>query len=477
MIAGLAASAALVGLAAAMDRLPYVGAGIGAIGFAAVAIRAPRVALLAYVALLPLQGFVLVDQIGTLPRAVGVVLAATYLVSRLLQLQLRVIPVGGWAFMAFAATSVLWALDPDFALSGVLSLLQQFALALLIADLVSKDLSAVRPVMWAYSLSATLVAVLGSLNLMSQSSAVDGRASVFAEGPAWFATSLMPAFLFLLHESLNRGPKAALALPALFLCGLGLLMSGTRSAWLALAVVIIVFALPRLRAAQRLALVGALSLMTLGSLQLPGILPQLIARTEAALDTGGAGRLAIWQVGLNIVASHPIIGVGYFNFPVAFGPTLLQTSSFQIQQLPTLAPVTINEAVVRFNNEDRYVPGESDVQEPRGFGAHNTYLAILAELGPVGLALLLWFFLAMIWRPAAHPYGRVLQTVVLAFLIQAFFLDLLNPKVVWLMFALTIGVLYGTRALGARAQSDESRRTSAQRSMDQSPGGRGRRRA
>ena len=80
-------------------------------------------------------------------------------------------------------------------------------------------------------------------------------------------------------------------------------------------------------------------------------------------DSSAEQRYIIWQVAENVVYEHPVIGVGIGTYPIAHG------------------------SYARKRTEWADARGNRD--------AHNTYLRILAETGPVGLVLYVMIFVTI----------------------------------------------------------------------------------
>src|SRR3954452_21859976 len=76
---------------------------------------------------------------------------------------------------------------------------------------------------------------------------------------------------------------------------------------------------------------------------------------------GGSGREDLWRVGTRVFKDSPVLGVGIGNFS--------KVSTLYLRQPGNLT----------------YVKG---IQ--RGQELHNAYLAMLVEVGPLGLLLFLW---------------------------------------------------------------------------------------
>ena len=192
--------------------------------------------------------------------------------------------------------------------------MQLFVIAVLVADVIIHDPSLVRPLLWTYSASASLTAALGILAFVDGYRVAGDRvAALPGQDPAHFAALLLPAFIFCTFELLH-GRRPYLSLPMALLTLGGIVLSGTRSAWLSLLVVLAVFVFPALELRRKIAAVVLLPVVFGAVLLIPGLSDMVVDRVATAGESGGAGRTDIWAVGLVIFETSPVIGVGYGNF-------------------------------------------------------------------------------------------------------------------------------------------------------------------
>jgi len=375
--------------------------------------------LFAFVALIPVEEAFLVGGVGTLSRGMAVVFALLYAVPRIGQLTVRAMPLAAWAYLEWAVLSTIWSTNANVALSELSTLIQLFAIAVLVADVIVHDPSLVRPLLWTYSISASFTATLGILAYLGGNLVANDRvAALSGQDPAHFAALLLPAFLFGTFELL-RGRRPYLSLPVTLLSLGGIILSGTRGAWVSILAALAFFVFPALELRRKIAAVVLLPLVFAAVLQIPGVSNQVMDRVATAGASGGAGRTDIWSVGLVIFETSPVIGVGYANFPVAYTPQLVM------------------EAGVGFNQGAYRAP-------------HNLLISTSAELGLVGLGLLALFLVPLVVRRGWGPDAQVVRAILAAFMVDALFLDLFgNRKQVWLI----IGIAAGLAFLARRAES------------------------
>lgn len=399
-----------------------------------VSLRWPLLPLFAFAALIPVDDLISFSSLGTMSRIAGVLFLIAYGVPRMGRIRVRAMPFAGWAYIGWAVLSIGWALDRSQTLAELSTLVQLFIVAVLIADVVANQPWTVRALMWTYSLTGGVTALVGIASYVSGGEFAGERVAALPnQDPAQFAALLVPAFIFALYELVNG--RLLLLSAALSLLDLAaILLSGTRGAWLSVAVVVTIFVLPQLRPSRRFAAVGMIGVMLVLALQLPGVANLVTQRAAAAIPSGGAGRTDIWTVGLVIFESSPVAGVGFANFPEAYTHQAIQQSGI------TLATGT-------------------------GRGPHNIVIGTLGELGLVGLVLLGTFIVPLVVRRGWGPDGAVVRAMLAALMIDAFFLDILsNRKQVWLVIGLAAGLAFLARQRAAAETATVSGGSTADRS-------------
>lgn len=403
-------------VAAYMDALALLFVILLSLAGLAVAMRWPTLLFYGYCAAIPLNFALPPGPAGTVARVAGVIFFIGYLVRRPHSLHPSAIPLLGWVYLGWTLISCLWAVDTPTAFGSWLSLAQLFGITVLIASLVADHAETIGNALWSYTISASLTAAI-SIVLYMRGVAVFGRAVVFQIGqglqdPALFASLVLPAAVFLVGEVQSRttsGPMRTLALASLTTCAVALALSGTRSAWVGILAAIVVWLVVQREPRQALAVAALVcGVATLVAI-VPGIGDFLLKRVDLSIATGGAGRTDIWAVGLSILASAPLLGVGFANFGVAF-------TSSAIAQAPSAG-------------------GSAFV----GAGAHNVLLGALVETGLLGGVLLTTFLASAIVKPTGDR-GNMIRMALISLYVQAMFLDLLEQKQLWLFLALAFGL-------------------------------------
>lgn len=381
----------------------------------------PVFALCVYSASIPFDGFILGgDQGVTASRITATVLAASVVLWSLRTRRLpspKRLQYVGWGFLLYALVSLVWSSTPQVA--AFAALLQLFVSALIVAEIVARRASALSLAFAFYCGSALVAAVLGISGFLgfddwdriwaARTSGVEG-ASV-----AHFASHMIPALIYgVASIILSKKPwrAAIIYLPIITATSLAILVSGTRSALIGVAVALLVGLVPRVRLQRVLPLAVVAVLLVLAF----NAVPQLRAFTEFRLEsagvTGGSGRTEIWQVGGNLVREHWLLGAGFNRFHLEFDRVAI-LSTWGLQSAPR-----------------------------EGRGAHNIYLMILVELGVIGSILwLVWQ--AGLLRAMLSSSDRdsvAIASVLIAFAVQGAFLDILNRKYLFLAIGFAEGL-------------------------------------
>ncbi len=383
------------------------------IGFL-VSLRWPLVPLFALAVLIPFEEAVVIGGLGTLSRYAMIMFIVVYGIPRLGRLTIRAMPVAGWGYVAWAIFSVTWAIDSSIARGHLEAFLLGFVVAVLVASVIVEQPTIVRPILWAYSLSAAATALLAIVAfVLTGGPGGDRVAGLADQNPAYFAAILLPALVFAFHELLFLRWVLPSAM-VIFLCALGIVISGTRGAWVSVLVVFVFFILPRLEPMRRVAAIGIVLAILIVGLQVPGVATLVDQRTDTALASGGSGRTDIWSIGLRIFGSAPWTGVGFANFSIANTPELARDTPVSIQSADAIA----------------------------NLGPHNVVFGTLGELGVIGIVLLTMFLAPLIVRTGWGEDAAAVQAALASLVVIALFLDVLARKELWLLIGLACGLSY-----------------------------------
>lgn len=340
-------------------------------------------------------------------------------------------------FLAWTATSVTWAEDSGEALYS----LMRFSLNLCLLPIVFAGIRTRRHALWYAGLfiaGTLLSSFYGTVIAPGDAdAAAEGRLTGAGVDPNYLATSLVASIALTLAIATGRthsGIARAVALASAGFCAIALVLTVSRTGLTALAAAMIAGIL--LAGPQRRVAIGTIAALLAGMVVLyfAALAPQA-ARDRITEVTGGTGRTDIWAVGWRMVEAEPLHGVGAANFPVSSIHYLLAKPG----------------ALLR----DDFI-----VDHPKV--AHNIYLETLAELGVVGLVLLvallgsvLWCGLRAAWEfrrredTAMELLARGWLVAILGVLAGAFFNSLQYTKPLWLLVA------FGPCLLAVAQRSDQ----------------------
>lgn len=386
--AGAAATGTAIELAyRTQPLLPLAGA--GAVAATALALARPVWGVYLAIGLIPLE--VLPLPIGTVAtlspaEAAFVLTGIAWALRRLArgELPYSPSPLGKPLVLLLVAIvpGLAVALDP----LPVLKVLLMWGSFLLLYQLLISEASPgdVRNILIAIGLSAAVigaVTVIGASTvqpeLVGEGTEATGRAVGTFAHPNILATFLGVGLVASLAMVL-RGPTAMrpLMLGACLLTTFGLVLSLSRGGFFAVAgalLVMLAWASFRRAALIGLVVIGVLFAIDenpLGGVQEVDVVTQRVASVSEAAGTDP--RIEIWQTTPQIIADHPLVGIGAGSFP---------------------------EVAPRYG---LIGPSTGDPYEH----AHNIALTVTAELGILGLAGLAWLALAVAsvaWRALRRP--------------------------------------------------------------------------
>jgi len=415
--------------ASVVDRPELVLAAVVALLFVGASVWNPRIALVAYAVTLPFEGLVLSDgPVPTVTKAAAIVFAVSYLIRVGTNLDRRSLPIWLWLWFMWAAMSLLWG--EHEAIGSVLTLAQVLLVALLMADFARREgQSLARDAMWAYSLAVAVVAAISLIGFVNE-----GYTGGYARFTAFETQKLADlsgtlvlglAFLVCVFAGLVESSRRARVVAAASapIVAAAMLVTGTRSAWLAsLGIVAVVALSARWKAAPA---ISALILTSMVLLVLaPGLTQSLEDRVKSALPSGGSGRTEVWSAAIDFFDYNPVLGLGYGNFQ----PSVAQAATIEYVDAPTFIP------------------------SGRRIAPHSIYVGSLVELGFVGFVLL-GFAIGSLFLPRLRGTPQYLEICVFALLIYAAFHDSQASKYLWLPVALLAGSRTFCRQTGHAAQA------------------------
>lgn len=225
----------------------------------------------------------------------------------------------------------------------------------------------------------------------------NGRAASLFGNPIFFASFLILPFAFAVSRSFKKEQRLWYGIASLVML-IGIILSGTRGAFLGLTVgAVVFFILHTIRYASRTQFLrrGALALVLLamlaGSLF---IIPETsrFSRFTSLSDANIGSRLDYWQMGVESWKTRPLFGLGPGNF---------------------------YRAADQLFTEDTYVSSDSWADKP-----HNTLVEWLSTTGIVGLGLylaLIGLLLRALWKRDSDATLLVLMAGLAASLVQGLF--------------------------------------------------------
>ncbi len=262
------------------------------------------------------------------------------------------------AFALWGLVSGVWA--PDLGETTYFSsrLIQDVLLVFVVYSAV-RSIDHLRWVIWAFLTGAFMTTGYGLVNGLTAGDS--GRLVGGLADPNFLAAVIVAAIvLAVVMLAATRGPQRLLLI--LMICVLlpSLFLTGSRGGIVTLfaAIVTAAFLAGPVRA-QVLALTLVVAAVTVGyyAVVAPASARQRVSAISAA---DSAGRVDQYNIAIDVFRDHPLQGVGLGNFTVVESEYITSTTTFyDVRALVADAPV------------------------------HNMYLSVLAELGVVGVALLM----------------------------------------------------------------------------------------
>jgi O-antigen ligase len=325
--------------------------------------------------------------------------------------------------VGWAALSVAWAEDAGEAIPAAERIAVNAVLVMIVfaAIRTPRDLSMV---LGAFVLGAVTAVLIGLVSAPGGADA--GRLGTEILDPNLLAAALIAAAAICVAlYALDRDPLIRLlTICAAMLCAVGVLLTASRGALIAITFCLVAAVLlagrwrPPVLAGGVVVLIAAAGYFTF--LAPPEIRDRVTEPTKGQERTR-EGRTTIWQVALRAAEDKPIAGVGAGNFRVA--------SKHYIDEPGALA--------------------RTDEITEKPAVAHNAYLEVLAELGVVGILLFVSILLTCLGSmiAAARMFDRKgdrrLQAVAIAVsialigvLVANFFFSDHYGKPMWLLLSL-----------------------------------------
>lgn len=359
---------------------------------------------------LPWENVVELPGIGRISKLLGILVAMVWLISVVRSGSMReprAAHLFALLFVLWNACSMLWTLDGPATQERLITYVQLLGLMLVVWDTVTTT-KAVRQALLAYLLGCcvTVASLLYGYTTLGEASEIHGRVTVFGFDPndvGMILALAVPVAAYFV-DSPGRGrwrtARAIAASAYIPLAGWAILLTGSRSALAGMlpGLVYLGYLLARRHPAVAVGSLGALAVS--GVLAIPLLPPQVAARlsgTASAVEGGDLNhREDVWAEALRLFHDQPFTGIGGGAFRAA--------------------AVGVNKV------------------------GHNFVLALLAEVGVVGLALFLSVLVAaLLSLRNIEPLLRWMWTAVfVTWTFGALLQNLEYRKHSWFLFALVV---------------------------------------
>lgn len=386
-----------------------------------------------YALLVPFDNVLGLSTGTTLTHYLGVLLILSIWLNRIIigKGKFRKPPavVWGWlTFLILAGLSLLWAVEPARTLHSLYTLGGLFLIYLSssIIPVKERDYQRLMYFIVVGGLIASAVSILSFARGLTYEETL--RASLVIaterrEDPNEFATSLILPLMLALGWLVTGTNKAKRLFGGVFALVMltAIVLTGSRGGMLgALAgLTVLVTGVRGWHTRLKLISIGLIVVLALFIIPLPS---QLVVRFSPTnvMQSGGAGRLAIWQVGWSAFLERPFAGYGYDNFAYAY-------ELFRMQFPQT-----------------GYFIREFQV-------AHNIYLQALVELGILGgviLAFTIWHHWISLGRiKRVTVLHLALRSTLAGVSVASLTLNLLSSKSFWLVFTVTAMMISLSRSV------------------------------
>ncbi len=347
---------------------------VAGLGFLAVAVARPSLALALLCAVLPIEGIASGGMQVSEVRLIGIAAFAIWLVHLLLygrKIRINRTFLLGAALVLWAGISIMWGTWLDNTGASYFTLVQVLLLFLLTINVIENETD-FRIVLGGLLLGALATSPLAMKVFVDN---VVERARAFeAQNANAYAMAIGFAIissLYLMRTAAGRLPRLFFLCSSMFLA-VPLILAQSRTAWIAtFAALAVMIWYSRNRVRNYMIIAGVMAGLV-GVLFAAGLVNlTLVDRTSdlVTMRDRGSSRFDVWLVAAGIIADHPITGVGYAQFPSRYSQYRGKTPA-------------IRRDTVAFRDP------------------HNTYFGVLAELGIIGLFLLLLIF----WSACREEY-------------------------------------------------------------------------
>ncbi|WP_046174499.1 O-antigen ligase family protein [Domibacillus indicus] len=354
---------------------------------------------------IPWENALMLGPFGTIVRPLGLLAFMMTVLAIMRNGQYRPLNLIHYVLLAFilwSGFSIIWSADPDLTLTRIKTYAQLFIMVWLIWEL-ARTQTQMNMIMQAYVWGAWVSVVDTISNYVSEEQVAYGRYAAEGFDPNDLGVMLalgipMAWYLFLNQKhALLRWMNAAYLLFGMWTISL----TASRTAFVVglVALLYILLTFKKLSRGMKAAMAVILAASSIYVYQkMPEDSLERIATIHSDVSQGDLnGRGSFWEAGMNIVNSHPIIGVGAGAYPEAM---------------------------------------ESLIQE-RNL-SHNTPLSILAETGLIGMLLFLvvLFLFLRVATKTGNLESMMFLTLLVVWFMATMFLTWEMRKPTWLLFGL-----------------------------------------
>ncbi|MGH3413564.1 MAG: O-antigen ligase family protein [Marmoricola sp.] len=358
---------------------------------------------------LPFEGIHVLPGSDSIPKALGILAAAAWLVLILAEGRMRaphLFHVVSLLYVLWTACSMLWTVNGPATETRALTYAQLLVLTLVVWETVT-TVAALRKVLLSYLVGcyAAALSMVAAYVIGGQAAEFHGRVTLggFNPNDAGLILSLgMPVACYLLGHQPGRWRRSTVALAVTYfpLAAFGVLGTGSRAA-LAAVIPALWYGGGLLRRRHpAAALVGAIGLGALTVAVIP-LLPtrsvQRLAATGTDLMNGNLNeRQDIWGEAIRLIHAHPVVGIGAGAFRTA--------------------AVGVNQV------------------------GHNVAFSLLAEIGVVGFSLFVAVVVVSL-RSAGRAAGSMRglwYSLFAAWMYAALLHNWEYRKLTWLLFVLMV---------------------------------------
>jgi O-antigen ligase len=343
--------------------------------------------------------------VGAFSRVLGVLALGVAVLTTLVEGGIR--KPGGifWTaigFTGWSALSLLWTISYDDTFVRALTFAQLLGSVWIVQEF-ARTRERQQSLMVAFCLGAfvPMYDLIKNFNA-NQEISMAGRFSASGLNADDLGMTLVIGIPIAWHLILTeRGMIRAAMVTFFTLAPLGVLLTGTRTAFIAgivaLSIVPLTLPRPRIRALCLAAVLMTAVALTTAVVVPPATWDRMLTIGKEIRGGTMTGRTEIWKAGMSVIPESPILGVGAGAFPAAVEPLL----------------------------HKRHAP-------------HNLVLAVLVEEGVIGLLFLVGLLgacaLAIVGLP---PNERKLwAALMLAWLVGAMAINWEHRKITWLLFGL-----------------------------------------